>query len=379
MTSTVPSSALGRLGIDEFLAEGRSRSASDAHLEADCEGALRIDGLNVPREYTFSQKNIDAFVDDAFASAPALRDELMSIRGKASIGFAGHGYGRIRVHAYRVDGSTNLAIRYVDETLEQLEADRFLPKTLRDIALRDRGLVFVAGRNGSGKTRLLNRMLDYRRRQSPGERGLTLENPKEYAFENQARLGSIVQREFGRDFGDWADAIDGSLEENPDYLVVAQSMGSSAMAATTTIANTGLPTSTTIHTIDTTRVYQRALDETPSTKVAEVRANLLESTHSIIGIRLIPTLGGEPGKRRTAIIEILSVNDDVRNLFRSGDNISHSLLDIMESRNSSGMQTFEQHIAQLYGAQVISREVAEKAALRKDRLRLPPTPQGASR
>jgi twitching motility protein PilT len=378
MVGCVTATALAETTLDLALREGRDRRASDALVMAGNPVDFRIDGENVPRrEHVFSQATIDLFIERAFDGAPALRERLAS-QGDASIGYDVPGAGRLRVHVERIDGVHVLTLRFVDEQLEPLEEDHQLPKAIREIALLPDGLVVVCGRNGSGKTRLLNRIVNYRRRKLPGKRGLLLENPMEFRHRPEPRAGIVLQREYGRDFTSWPSAIEASLESNPDYVLVGQALGVDSMAATTTVANTGLPSFVTLHTSEPPRVFQRVLDQTDGPRLAEVRANLLESLAWVIGIRLVPTLVGIPGLRRTAAVEILRVTDDMRNYFR-GASSTDSVVDLIESGKAVGMITFEQHLAQLCSAGVISRETAARFAPRPERLRLPPAPQGAPR
>lgn len=78
--------------------------------------------------------------------------------------------------------------------------------------------------------------------------------------------------------------------------------------------------------------------------------------------KLLPKVGGG----RVPVFDILYNNLRVREIILTGESEGKTLYDAMTQGKPSGMQTFDQHIIELYDQGLIEEETAIYHAIRKD-------------
>ena len=115
----------------------------------------------------------------------------------------------MNVHFQR--GTLAAAFRHVPEELRTLE-ELGLPDSLRDLAMKPRGLVLVTGPTGSGKSTTLASMVDEVNRAKP-HHILTIEDPIEFVHRHKRCV--VTQREIGQDAPTFADALRAGAPPGP--------------------------------------------------------------------------------------------------------------------------------------------------------------------
>ncbi len=103
------------------------------------------------------------------------------------------GIARFRVNAFRQTRGEAVVFRVIPSKILTLE-ELGLPKSLREICKKERGLVLVTGPTGSGKSTTLAAMIDVINNSLKGHI-ITIEDPIEFVHESKKCL--INQRELG--------------------------------------------------------------------------------------------------------------------------------------------------------------------------------------
>jgi twitching motility protein PilT len=85
-----------------------------------------------------------------------------------------------------------------------------------------------------------------------------------------------------------------------------------------------------------------------------IRGRLGESLKYVVSQRLVPTTDGG----RVAALEILKNTIRIRELILQGEDTENTFSAVLEQGGTYGMQTFDQHLAQLYSQGRIGREMA---------------------
>ena len=114
---------------------------------------------------------------------------------------------RFRANAHYQKDSIALSFRLIPNQIPDLSG-LHLSAIVADLAVLPRGLVLVTGHTGSGKSTTLAAMIGLINSTSK-KRVITLEDPVEYAFENN--LSMIEQREVGSDCPDFASGLKHAL------------------------------------------------------------------------------------------------------------------------------------------------------------------------
>jgi twitching motility protein PilT len=130
------------------------------------------------------------------------------------------------------------------------------------------------------------------------------------------------------------------------------------------IAETGHLTFATLHTNSAISTINRIVDVFPAHQQPQVRAQLSMVLEGILCQSLLPKIDG---KGRAMVMEILIPTAAIRNLIRE-DKI-HQIYSAMQTgTGTSGMQTFNQSLANAYFQKQITLEVAMARSSHQDEL-----------
>ena len=261
------------------------------------------------------------------------------------------GLARFRANAFADRKGAGGVFRVISSKIRTLE-DLGCPSVLRELAMKERGLVLVTGPTGSGKTTTLAAMMDFLNQNRQGHI-ITIEDPIEVVHESKKCL--INQREVGSHTKDFATALRSALREDPDCLLVGELRDLETTSLAITAAETGHLVFGTLHTNSASKTIDRLIDVFPGDRQSQVRTMLSESLEGVIAQSLIPTADG---KSRVAAYEILVGIPALRNLIR--EDKTAQILSIMQVGTQHGMQTLDQALKDLVTSGKITREEALK-------------------
>ncbi len=265
------------------------------------------------------------------------------------------GVARFRVNVYRQRGSLALVLRVIPSEVPTLE-ELNLPPIIKTIASNERGLVLVTGSTGSGKSTTLAAMVNHINA-NDSVHILTVEDPIEFLHKNIR--ASISQREIGVDTGDFGSALRSALRQDPDVILVGEMRDHETVDIALKAAETGHLVLSTVHTTDAVKTIGRLLSFFPGDEQQIVRQRIAETLKGTISQRLLPKAEG-PGQ--ALAMEIMVQTKTVQEFILDSTRTS-SLKDVIEKgRNTYGMQSFDQHLAELYKTGVISIDTARAAA-----------------
>ena len=224
-----------------------------------------------------------------------------------------------------------------------------LPDILNRLADHENGLILVTGPTGSGKTTTLAAMIEHINRTRPVHI-MTIEDPIEFVYED--KTAAINQRELGIDTNSLEAALKGALRQDPDIILMGEMRDAQTISFGLTAAETGHLVFATLHTNSAAQTLDRILGMTNAEVREAVRTQLSILLRGVVCQRLAPKSGGG----RTAIQEIMVVNDTVRQLV--AENKLLELEKAMEEGSYYGMQTFNQAFVSAIEKGLITRETA---------------------
>ena len=257
---------------------------------------------------------------------------------------------RFRIHAYYQQNWPAFAFRLLPARIPKL-AELKAPKAWQQMKHIDQGLILVTGRTGSGKSTTLAAFIA-EVNQEKSYHIITLEDPIEYIF--QPDKSFISQRELGRDFFSFADALKGSLREMPDIILVGEIRDYETLATALAAAAAGMLVLGTLHSATAADAMLRMEGLFPMEERIGLRYLLAEVLRGIFAQRLVAdTRGG-----RIAITEVLLANPAVCSLLRQGK--YNQLLSVMLSQQAMGMQTMDIAAQNLWQAGLIEKNILDK-------------------
>jgi twitching motility protein PilT len=186
---------------------------------------------------------------------------------------------------------------------------------------------------------------------------LTLENPIE--FLHRDIQSAITQREIGSDTPDFKMGLRAALRQDPDVIMIGEMRDAETVDTAIKAAETGHLLISTLHTPDAQSTILRIMAMFPPEEQEVVRIRLSESLHSVVSQRLLPRADG---KGRAVAAEVLMVTPAVRDMIADGKRIGEIRDYIADGRDQYGMQTFDQHLADLVQDGTVTFETAMAAA-----------------
>jgi twitching motility protein PilT len=285
---------------------------------------------------------------------PKVRDTI-DVLQELDTSYSLPGVSRFRVNIYRQRNSLALVLRIIRAEVPTIDG-LGLPPVLQSIAANERGLVLVTGATGSGKSSTLAAMINAIN-QTRRVHIVTIEDPIEYLYTNAK--ASISQREIGSDTRTFTVALRAALRQDPDVILVGEMRDPESIDIALKAAETGHMVYSTVHTTDAAKTIGRVVGVFPPEEQQMVRFRLADNLRATISQRLLPRADG---KGRTIAAEIMIVTETVKELIKDPAKTS-ALKDVIEQgRNTYEMQTFDQHLTDLYRSGAISLKSAIEAA-----------------
>ena len=247
--------------------------------------------------------------------------------------------GRFRVSAFWQRDMAGMVVRRIVMEIPDVD-DLGLPSILKDVVMSKRGLVLFVGGTGTGKSTSMASLIGYRNRNSHGHI-LTIEDPVEFVHEHGKSM--ITQREVGLDTESFDAALQSSLRQAPDVILIGEIRNQEIMEHALSFAETGHLCIATLHANNANQAIDRIMHLVPADQHCKLLFDLALNLRAIIAQQLVPP---QDGHSRVAVIEILLNSPYVSELIKKGD--IGSIKEVMEKSNELGMQTFDQALFNHY-------------------------------
>ena len=336
--------------IDEFLKKMVELKGSDAHLKVGKPPGVRISGVIHPQGET------PLLPEHTRTIARTLLDDGQWKKfeecGDLDCSYAIAGVARFRVNVLRQRGSISIIMRYIPTKIPTMD-ELGLPDICKTLAMKPRGIVFVTGPTGSGKSTTLAAMIDMINSTEQGHI-LTMEDPIEFLHRDKKCY--INQREIGTDTEGFNEALRRALRQDPDVILIGELRDLETIGLAVTAAETGHLVLGTLHTTSAAKTIDRVVNVFPPEQQTQIRMQLAGTLQGIISQILIPKAGGG----RVAAFEVLVATDAVRAIIR--ENKMAQLASAMQTGKQFGMQILEDHLNELVATKQITPEEAVSKA-----------------
>ena len=340
--------------MEKIIKAAVDRGASDLHIKAGDVFRARIDGKLVAltkQALTPEQTRTIAIKLIPNEEDRARIDKIQDY----DCSWGSPGIGRFRVNILRQRSSFMIVMRVIPFEVPTFDELR-LPQVLKTIADAERGMVLVTGATGSGKSSTLAAMINHIN-STRHKHIVTLENPLE--FLHRDLQSSVTQREVGVDTESFRMGLRAAMRQDPDVILIGEMRDAETVDTAMKAAETGHLLVSTVHTPDAQTTVTRILAMFPPEEQESVRVRLAESLVAVVSQRLLPR---KDKAGRVAALEILVVTGAIRDLILDKDRIGDIRNFMADGREQYGMQTFDQHLADLVRSDEVSFEVALAAA-----------------
>ncbi len=322
--------------IKKYLQYMVEKDASDIYLTVGVPPMFRIEGETLPYdEEPLTPEDTEKI---AFSIMNERQKDEFLRELEMNLALYYPELGRFRVNIFRQRSYIGLVIRQIKTKIKTID-ELGLPQIFKEIAMSKRGLVLVVGGTGSGKSTTLAAMIDYR---NSNQRGhiVTIEDPIEFVHEH--KMSVVTQREVGFDTHSFFNALKNTLRQAPDVILIGEIRDRETMEHAITFAETGHLCMGTLHANNANQAIERIINFFPTERHFQIYMQLSLNLRAIISQRLIPGVDG----KRVAAVEILLDSPRVKDLILKGE--IGLLKETMAQSYNEGMQTFDQHIFELY-------------------------------
>ena len=328
-------------------------NATDLLLTVGAPPLMRRDGDLQPfnGDLPLTAKDTQAMLDAILKNAG--REQFTEDLHELDFSFTYQDKARIRGNAYRQRGNVAVALRLIPHAIPSFEW-LGIPPSVQNWAKLRRGLVFVTGPTGGGKSTTLASLIEWIN-QNRRCHIITIEDPIEYVHDHG--LSAVDQREVGDDTLSFNDALRSALREDPDVLLVGEMRDLESIRFALTIAETGHLVFATLHTNDVAQALDRIVDVFPGEQQTQIRVQLANTLSGICYQRLLPRIDGG----LVAAFEVMVATPAVRNLIREGK--TNQLRNVLLTGQADGMQTLEMSLSALVRDKVVSYEEAVSVSL----------------
>mgnify|MGYP000998766562 FL=1 len=346
------------MNLKALLALIVKQDGSDLYLSTGAPPAMKVQGklLKVgkePLESAAVWKMALQIIDDSQKAAFEAKPEL-------NLAIQEPGIGRFRVNVFKQRNEVSMVIRVIKTEIPSFK-DLGLPPLLTELIMAKRGLILFVGGTGSGKSTSLASLIDHRNTNSAGHI-ISIEDPIEFIHPHK---GCIVnQREIGVDTDSYEDALENTLRQAPDVILIGEIRSRETMEHALAFAETGHLCLSTLHANNANQALDRVINFFPEDRHKQLLLDMSLNIRGIISQRLIPTVD----KKRAAAIEILLGTPRAQDLIREG--MISELKEAMEASEAAGMQTFDMALYKLVVEGRISEQEAYKNADSANNLRI---------
>ncbi len=339
-----------------------SFGASDLHLRAGSFPVIRITGELKPLSGV-SRLSQDETLEMAFSMMSNRQKQHFKDAYEVDIGYGVSGLGRFRVNIFQQRNSIGIVARVISDTIRGF-AELGLPPILNTIAEERRGLVLVTGTTGSGKSTTLAAIVDHIN-QKRNCHIVTIEDPIEFLHKNKESF--VTQREVDVDTRNFAEALRGSLRQDPDVILVGEMRDLETIETALIAAETGHLVLSTLHTLDASETLTRIISAFPPYQQKAIRIQVAGLIRAVVSQRLMKSA---KGNSRIPAVEVLMSTPLIRDYILHEEKM-HSIRDAIAAGTSQyGMQTFDQSLFYLYQSGLIQLDEALRGTTNPDEFRL---------
>ncbi len=340
--------------MEKIIKAAVDRGASDLHIKAGDVFRARVNGKLIPltkQALTPEQTRAIALHLMSNEDDKARIDKLTDY----DCSWASPGIGRFRVNIMKQRSSFMIVMRVIPFNVPTFEKLR-LPPVLAKIARAERGMILVTGVTGSGKSSTMAALINYMN-EHENRHILTLENPIE--FLHRDINCAVTQREIGSDTPDFKTGLRAALRQDPDVVMIGEMRDAETIDTAMKAAETGHLLISTLHTPDATQTIMRIMAMFQPEEQEVVRIRLAESLFAVVSQRLLPR-ADDTG--RAVAAEVMLATPAIRDMIADGKRIGEIRDYIADGREQYGMQTFDQHLAELVQTGEVTFETAMAAA-----------------
>lgn len=343
------------LSIKDILGFQSKNKISDIHLISGETPCIRSKAGEI---LELDKKNISSAMIDLFLEEMLNQKELEKVQKKRTGNFAKNFEGiegRFRINVFDERRGLGMNIRFISNNLPSIDELQITDGIL-DVINNRTGLFLITGPNNSGKTTLMNSLIDYIN-ENRQLNIIMFEDPIEFIHK---RKSSIVSQRVMKSEYSQSEQLKEVFRQDADVVCVGEIRDYQTMETVLTMCESGYFVIATLHTIDAVQTVERIANMFPAERKRSLMMQLSEELKGVICQTLLQ-FKNEP--RLIPCREIMIPDDAIKNIIRNSD--TSRMYGYMETCPDSENITFDQYLIGLYKAGAITKNTLKKNIHRK--------------
>ena len=213
----------------------------------------------------------------------------------------------VQATAGRLDTTMALTMRIIPSTIPPL-LSMGIEEELLEVVLPHKGLAFMGGETGSGKSTFLASVYRYCAERFPDRKITTTEDPIEFILGAAEDVLPATQLQIGRDVNDFAEGIRADLRRAPSVIGVGEMRDAETIEAGILAGQLGHLCLSTLHIHSPGEAIPRCITRFPAEIREAVARDMLGVLQYIVVQKLLRTTDG----KRQAVREFIIFDDALR-------------------------------------------------------------------
>ena len=307
---------IGFLHVDQILSEAIMTGASDVHITAGQRVSMtrngeiiRYDGYVVP-----DQDVMHILIHEGILThqEQAEFNKQYEYDGAYTLMFGPFAGRRTRINVGKSFGNYFIVFRIINDFIPSLE-DLEVEQEIVNWSYYPNGLMLLCGPTGTGKTTTLASVV-HNLQLTTNKKIVSIEKPIEYIYPDDTP-SLVVQREVGGDTRSFYDGLTSAMRQNPDVILLGEVRNTEEVTELLRAAETGHLAISTMHTNSVATTINRIQNLFTGSEQRRIMSTLADTLRGIGNQVLVKDK--EDG--RFAVRELLTVDEDIKNLIIQGD------------------------------------------------------------
>ena len=307
---------VGFLHLDLILTDAILSGASDVHIEANQYISFSVNGdiirkhdSIIPSERVMEELIINGILNN---QQQQILNKELEYDGAYELRYGPLAGRRTRINVGLSFSNYFIVFRIINDNIPSLES-LCVEQEIVDWSYYPNGLFLLCGPTGTGKSTTLASVVA-NLQSTTRKKIITIEKPIEYIYPDD-KSSLVVQRQVGGDTHGFYEGLTSAMRQNPDVILLGEVRNTEEVTELLRAAETGHLAISTMHTNSVATTINRIQNLFSGSEQRRIMSTLADTLRGLGNQVLVKDKHGG----RFAVRELLTINDEIKDLIMAGD------------------------------------------------------------